>query len=169
MNRHLHIRRCFPDPFTLDFLPLFAMSDMVMENARHPQTIRLSSICVEDNTTVLEVLLCQGLHSTFLIAPGPGALLGDILGCNLWSNSVSGRPRWTIPDHCSQITGLLLSSARSFRSVLLKVASSASLSAQVLPLPNTISFSFSSTQAFRSCIKRFSMSSMTLWLVCKMR
>ena len=59
VNRHLHIRRCFPDPFALDFLPLFAMSDMVMENARHPQTIGLSSICVEDNTTVLEVLLCQ--------------------------------------------------------------------------------------------------------------
>ena len=53
-----------------------------------------------------------------------------------------------MPDHCSQMIGCAGLWAKSFKSVFVKVASSAATSVQVLPLPKTMDFSFSSTPAF---------------------
>ena len=74
-----------------------------------------------------------------------------------------------MPHHCSQMTGCLRLSATSLRSVLVKVASSASTSVQASPSPNTIDRSFSSTQPLRRWLSLFSMSSMVLWLRARMR
>ena len=74
------------------------------------------------------VAIYSGRHSTFRIAPGPGALRADVWGVNLFKRSVCGEPRCTMPHHCSQMMGCPGLSAKSFRSVLVKVASSASTS-----------------------------------------
>ena len=52
--------------------------------------------------------MARGFHSTFLMAPGPGDLVADIVGGNLLRSSVCGQPRWMMPHHCSQATCRIL-------------------------------------------------------------
>ena len=52
--------------------------------------------------------MARGFHSTFLMAPGPGDLVADIVGGNLLRSSVCGQPRWLMPHHCSQATCRIL-------------------------------------------------------------
>ena len=95
-------------------------------------------------------------HSTFRIAPGPGALFTVILGVNLRRMRDSGRPLRTIPAHCSHMVVESLDLIKCLNSrdleifFLSKVASSASTSCQAVPLPNKISRSFFSTKVWRS-------------------
>ena len=61
VGNELHVCRRLPNPFALDLDHFFAMLDMVVENTRQAQSVRLRSIGVQDNTAVLEMLCGQGL------------------------------------------------------------------------------------------------------------
>ena len=78
------------------------MSDMDIENAS-PQTIRLSSICVEDYTTVLEVLLCQRLPFNLSDSSWARGPFGGYLGLQPIAPRVRpttlGNSRPLFPDH----------------------------------------------------------------------
>ena len=51
----------FQTHLPLTLILFFAMLDMVVENTRQAQSVRLRSIGVQDNTAVLEMLCGQGL------------------------------------------------------------------------------------------------------------
>ena len=106
----------------------------------------------------LSHLSAIGFHSTFGIAPGPGARTVVEGGCRRIKTKDSGRPRATRPAHCSQWTRELLSN-------LSKVASSASMSCQRPPVPNWMCFSFASTNFFCRRAKLRHIRSMALWLI----
>ena len=51
-----NIRGQFPHPFAIDFDTLFAVPDMVVQDTTHLQFVRLSRICVKDDSAITQVL-----------------------------------------------------------------------------------------------------------------
>ena len=152
-----NIRGQFPHPFAIDFDTLFAVPDMVVQDTTHLQFVRLGRICVKDDSAITQVLGSKRFPLHLADRPRARCSPGRRLGSQPCQNQGMWSTCWTMPDHCSQMIGCAGLWAKS---VFVKVASSAATSVQVLPLPKTMDFSFSSTQRLRRLLSLFSMSSM---------
>ena len=97
------------------------------------------------------------------MAPGPGARASDIFGFRRCRTKLCRQPLFTIPHHCSQITGVSGSEAWFPRFCLWNVVSSASTSHHFFPFPKLTCFSCSCTHFMRGSRSRLSMSSIALW------